>query len=432
MALSFADARAALLRELAALRPAGAPEPVELDAAWGRVLAEDARADRDQPPFDRSTRDGYAVRAADVAAASADRPVRLRIAGEAPPGRAFAGKVAPGAAVEILTGAPRPDGADAVVMIEHTARETGPGNGALVVVKRAVAAGENFVPRGSELPAGAVALPAGRRLGPAQLALLASLGVARPRVHPRPRVAILSTGDELVELAATPAPAQIRNSNRHALTAQVAAAGGVPVPLPIAPDRPDALAALCRRAFAEADLVLLSGGVSAGKYDYVEPVLAELGARVVFDGVDLRPGRPVVFGVAPAAGDRGRDPGGAPARPTPFFGLPGNPLSTLVTFALFARPAIDALSGAPPGPLAARAARLAVPFKQQPLALLAFVPARLADDPRDPAYGALCTPITSQGSGDLFAAAAADALMLVPPGTGELPAGAPVQAVTLG
>jgi molybdopterin molybdotransferase len=401
MTLALLDARAAVLRDLLADARSPRVEGVLLDQAVGRVLAAPLVADRDQPPFDRVTRDGFAVRAVDVAGASEATPVELGVDGEVPAGAELAGRVEAGRCVEIMTGAPLPAGADAVVMVEHTER---PSPGA-VRVRRAVAAGENVVPRGSELGQGAVALPAGARLDPAAVALAASLGCAEPQVRARPRVAIVSTGDELVEVAETPRPSQIRNSNRHSLTAQVARAGGAPLPAPIARDDPGALRAVLERALEGADLLLLSGGVSMGKHDYVEQVLADLGARVVFDSVDIRPGRPLVFGQV-----RGR----------PFFGLPGNPLSTMVTFELFVRPALAVLGGADAPPLHLMRAPLARPFRQRAVPLTVFVPARLETDGLATTVHAL----PSQGSGDLAAMARADVLMVIEPGTAEIAAGA--------
>jgi molybdopterin molybdotransferase len=402
MSLSLGAARATVIDEVRrSLGPLGA-EAVPLGEASGRVLAEDVRADRDQPPFDRSTRDGFALRAADVALAGG-APVTLAVVGEVPAGATFAGSVGPGTCVEIMTGAPVPDGADAVLMVEHAARLAG---GALSC-KRVVVAGENVVPRGSELRAGAVAFASGRRLDPAAIGLLASLGYARPLVRPRPRVAVLATGDELCAIEEQPSPSQIRDSNRHALSAQIVRAGGVPVILPIARDRPDALADLMERAVAASDLVLVTGGVSAGKYDFVEEVLAKLGGRVTFDGVDIRPGKPLVFG---ALGGR------------PFFGLPGNPLSTYVTFELFVRPALDLLAGlAQAEPLRLAAGRLAEDYVQRQLQLTVFLPAAVAGS--EGLAPPLVRPLRSQGSGDLGALAAADALLVIEPGTTTLPQG---------
>jgi molybdopterin molybdotransferase len=404
-ALPFEEARQAVIRELGAGH-APATERLELDEALGRILAVDIAADRDQPPFPRVTRDGFAVRAADVAGAAPGRPVTLSVIGEALPGALFPGEVAARQCVEIMTGAALPRGADAVVMVEYTQR---PGTGT-VAIERAVAADENVVARGSELAAGAVALSARHRLDPSALGLLASIGCARPEVFTRPRVAIVTTGDELVELAETPRPTEIRNSNRHSLSAQVTRAGGTPLPARIARDDRQALREVIEEALAGADLLLLSGGVSMGKYDFVEDVLAALGGRVVFDGVAIRPGKPLVFGQV---------------RGVPFFGLPGNPLSTIVTFELFVRPALALLGGANAAPLHFTQAPLAQDHSQRAVPLTVFVPARFEESGRVTAV----RPVPSQGSGDLAAMARADCLMVVAPGESQLLAGTAVRVL---
>lgn len=399
--LGWIEARRLVVDEIARGGPIGRTERVDLDAAAGRVLAEDVRLDRDQPPFDRATRDGFAARAADAGAP----PVELLVAGEARAGAPFGGEMAAGSCVEIMTGAPLPRGADAVVMVEDT-ETLAPDR---VLVRRAAAAGDNFVPRGSEGRSGALAMARGTRVDPASVALLASVGAAAPLVHARPRVAILPTGDEIVDVAATPGPAQIRNSNGWSLAAQVARAGGEAWRLPAARDEYGALRADVERALGGADLLVLSGGVSMGKYDLVERVLTDLGATIHFDAVAIRPGKPAVFGRV-----AGR----------PFFGLPGNPLSTLVTFELFARPAIAVLGGETPAPpLPLLRAPLAAAYRQRPLPLTLFVPAALEDD-----GGALrAAPLVTQGSGDLPAMARAHGFVVVPPGTAELPAGEMVE-----
>jgi molybdopterin molybdotransferase len=417
MSLSLHQARSRLIDEVSRLRAAGAGptlEPVDLSRSLGRVLAEGVYADRDQPPFHRSTRDGFAVRSADVARAGAGTEVVLAVLGEVAAGAAFAGAVGTGSAVEIMTGAPLPEGADAVVMIEHIERR-----GSSVVLRRPVEAGENVVRRGSELAAGALAQAAGRLIDPGSLGLLASLGCARPTVFARPRVAVVSTGDELVGVAETPTATQIRDSNRHALAAQIGRAGGEVVAFPTVRDDLSAVSSRLREAASAADMLLVSGGVSMGKYDHVERALSDLHAEIVFDGVDIRPGRPVVFGSLP----------GKPiSRPfsVPFLGLPGNPLSALVTFELFARPAIELLGGrATVPPLGLTCARLATDYAQRKLPLTVFAPARL--EPPVPADGigpALVRPIASQGSGDLASLAAADVFLVIEPGMTAIAAGA--------
>ncbi|HXZ19554.1 MAG TPA: molybdopterin molybdotransferase MoeA, partial [Candidatus Acidoferrales bacterium] len=328
--VSFEEARRLVEQHAVGVFP-GEMETVDLLAGLGRVLADGVVADRDFPPFDRATRDGYAVRAADLAKV----PARLEVvdevkAGDWPePGTC---SVARGQAVAIMTGAPLPAGADAVVMVEHTALaqsshpnaakdaalEWGTLGGKLVEVRRSVSAGENFVPRGAEAGAGQLLLDRGRRLDHAGIAIAASAGKSRVQVFRKPRVAVLSTGDEVVEIEATPGPAQIRNSNSYSLAAQVQSAGGEAVRLAIAPDEPKRLRALIEEGLA-CDLLLLTGGVSMGKYDLVEQVLGELKAEFYFTGSEIQPGRPVVFGSCaagalaradgkPAAGTRGRAP----------------------------------------------------------------------------------------------------------------------------
>jgi molybdopterin molybdotransferase len=377
-----------VVHEVASLRRTAAPYLSPIHDAVHLALAVPARADRDQPPFRRVTRDGFAIRAADV-------PGTLTIIGEAPPGKSFPTPLAAKQAIEIMTGAALPEGADAVVMVEHTERPSA----AQVTIARSIAPGENYVPRGSELAAGAEAYPAHRRLDPAGIALLASLGISHPTVYARPRVAIIATGDELVELTETPTPSQIRNSNRHGLAAQITRAGGTPIAQPIARDNPDMLREVIRNALPDTDLLLLSGGVSMGKYDLVEPILTELGAKIIFDGVAIRPGRPLVFGTI---------------NDIPFFGLPGNPLSTALTFELFVRPALDIVGGADPTPLRYTYARLATDYTQRAAPLTVFVPAVLeGSTPRDTAV----RPLNTQGSGDLAALARADCWMVLEPNT---------------
>jgi molybdopterin molybdotransferase len=409
MTLSLSEARAVVIAEVTRARalhpgPSAAICDVALGEAMGRVLAVDVRADRDQPPFPRSTRDGFAVRAADLTGIAAG-PVALRVIGEVAAGGIFTRTVETGTAVEIMTGAPVPAGADAVVMIEHTTRD--PASASEVKIGRAVTTGENIVPQGSELGAGAVARAAGTALDPASIGLLASIGCARPRVFARPKVAILGTGDELVPLDVTPRLAQIRDSNRYCLAALIERAGGQPLPLPIAPDDRGAIEAALAHAAAVADIILISGGVSMGKYDHVEAALHTLHARIIFDGVAIRPGKPLVFGLL--AGK-------------PFFGLPGNPLSALVTFQLFGAAAVELWGGrSAVSPLAFFGAQLAADHAQRPVPLTVFIPAAFA---RTGTTAPRVFPLPSQGSGDLAAMAAADGFLLIDPGVTALSTGA--------
>ncbi len=400
MPLSFIQAREKVLSTVPLARPAR--EDVPLEQAAGRVLAEEVRTDRDYPPFPRATRDGFALRSADVAAASKETPVSLAMLGEVRAGSEFSGQVAVAECVSIMTGAPVPAGADAVVMVEYTR----PGEAGQVWIERAAAPGENVVPRGSEAPAGSAVLAPGCRIGYAEIAMLASVGRARVPVYRRPRVAILSTGDEVVELDRQPLSFQIRNSNSYALRAQVVAAGGEPCPLPIAPDHHERLRALVEQGLG-ADLLLLSGGVSMGKYDLVEQVLSDLGAEIFFDGVNIQPGRPLVFGRVPREGE-GRF----------FFGLPGNPLSTMVCFELFARAALERLAGMVERPLVFLRARLAQPVRHKP-GLTRFLPARLGGE----AFAASVELVPWQGSGDVAALVEANGYLVVPEDRPELPAG---------
>jgi molybdopterin molybdotransferase len=405
--LPFVEARRAVERAARQWKPA-AVELVALAGSRGRVLAEPITADRDFPPFPRSTRDGYAVRAADLA----QLPAKLRVVGEIRAGGSWTGApLAAGQAAEIMTGAAAPPGADAVVMIEYTKRA-----GETVEVARAVAAGENIVPAGAEARAGSALLAPGTRLAHPQLALAAAAGRTELRVFPRPHVAILSTGDEVVEVAAEPGPRQIRNSNSYSLAAQVEAAGAVPVQLPIAPDQLEPLRRLLQQGLAS-DLLLITGGVSVGKYDLVEQALAELGAEFVFTGAAIQPGRPAVFGrVPPRSG----------ADPVPFLGLPGNPVSTMVTFQLFARPVLDALSGAAPQPLRFLQARLKSDLKTK-TGLTRFLPARLTGEFESVEVEA----IRWQGSGDMASTAEADCYLVVPPDRDTLKAGELVSILLL-
>lgn len=401
--LDFASARRRVEEQALGIAPPTV-ESVALEHAAGRVLAEHLPADREFPPFHRSARDGYALRAADVA----NVPARLRCVGRIKAGQHYTGALAPGDCVEIMTGAPLPKDADAVVMVEHTRRE-----GEQITVERAVAFGENFVPAGTEARRGQTVLAHGTRIAFPQIGVAASIGCARLKVYRKPRVAILPTGDELVEIGEQPGPDQIRNSNAWTLAAQVQAAGGGPLRLPIAPDEKDRLRELIAKGL-EADLLLLSGGVSKGEFDLVEPVLDGFGAEFFFTGALIQPGKPVVFG-------RVKDP-----KPTYFFGLPGNPVSTMVTFEIFVRPVLDALAGAPPAPLRFSSARLKSEVRTRG-GLTRFLPARLSGGPDSPQVEKLAW----QGSGDLFATAQANCWLVVPPGQERFPAGEPMTILLL-
>jgi len=391
--LRFEDAMAVVLAEAGGLTAAGGVEMVGLLGARGRVLAERVIADRDQPPFDRSTRDGYAVRAEDVAAGRGMRVVGSVRAGERWQGQALRESEA----VEIMTGAPLPDGADAVVMVEHVVVV---GDALRVQEGRELRVGENVVAREAEARSGDALLPVGRVMDAAEIAVAASCGAASVKVFARLRVAIVATGDELVELAAQPREWEIRNSNSYALAALVEAEGGAAVRLPIARDTLEDLRARIAEG-CEADLLLLSGGVSMGKFDLVEQVLAEAGAEFFFTGALIQPGKPIVFGRLPREDGQWRY----------FFGLPGNPVSTQVCFHLFVAPVLRALAGR--GDVAPRfvEARLSEDVKGG-ARVTRFLPAELVS-----AWDGVSVRVVGwQGSGDVAANARGSCYAVLPAG----------------
>jgi len=369
-------------------------EHLPLLEAAGRVLAEPILADRDQPPFARSTRDGFACRAAELERGA------LRITGLLRAGEPWTrGALNAEEAVEIMTGAAVPPGADCVAMVEHVTVADGQ---AQLNGQHRPETGENIVPLGAEARRGDAVIPAGRRLGPAEIAAAAACGAASVPVFVRPRVAIVSTGDELVDLAEAPLAHQIRNSNSYSLAVQAAAAGGEPEIFPIVHDDSAETEAAVRRA-QSSDLLLLTGGVSMGRFDYVEPALASAGAEFLFTGVRMQPGKPVVFGRL----------GGQP-----FFGLPGNPVSTMVTFALFVAPLLMTLGGESDAEPRLRIARLAEGIAVK-TGLTRFLPARMQRD----GNGTSVRRIPWQGSGDLTAAARANAFVVVPENRDKLDEG---------
>lgn len=370
------------------VRPIPPTESVDLEHAAGRVLAEDVVADRDMPALARSVRDGYAVRTIDL-------PGQLQVIGEVRAGERFSGEVGHGQAVEIMTGAPIPAGADAVVMVEHTSRVNG-----RVQIDRSAEPSQFINPRGCEAAAREVVLHRGNRLDYTDVAMLATFGRSSISVYRRPRVALIATGDEIVEVNETPQDFQIRNSNIYSLAAQVTRAGGVPEKLPVARDTEPHTREMIEQGLV-ADLLLLSGGVSAGKYDVVEKVFAALDARFYFDRVLIQPGQPLVFG-------RARD--------RFFFGLPGNPASTMVTFEIFARAALELLSGQDDVSLHMPLARLTRDFHHKP-GLTRFLPARLSAD------GSEVTPLRWSGSGDVPALTRANVYLVADPDRAEYPQG---------
>ena len=393
--LTYEQARQKVIEEVSKKRGPRAKVGLSVWDALGYVLAQDVKSDRAYPPFDRSTRDGYAVRAAEAKSGA-----KLRRAGEIKAGDTVTQPLAPRTCVQIMTGAAVPQGADAVVMIEHTRAEDDK-----VLFERDAQPGQNIVPRGSEGAAGQVLLSAGMRLGYAELALAAQVGAVQLQCAQKPRVAILSTGDEVVSVEKTAGSFQIRNSNSVSLAAQVRLSGGEPVLLGNAADRADDLREKIQRGLKE-DILVLSGGVSMGKYDLVEAVLKEMGAEFYFDAVAIRPGKPAVFG---RCGE------------TFVFGLPGNPVSTMVTFELFVAPAIDLLNGADARPLPLLEARLREALHEKP-GLTHFLPARVEWKVATAEVRAL----KWQGSGDVAALAKANCFLVVPADRAEVQTGEPV------
>ena len=392
-------------------------EPVVLGAALGRVLAEDVTSAIAVPPFDSSAMDGYAV----VAGPAAE----LDVVGEARAGHPYAGVVVPGSAVRISTGAVVPEGADAVVPVERTTAVKGGDSGDGVCVDRDMrgkrihdrvsvpetSPGANVRRAGEDIPLDAVVLQTGTRLGPAELGVAASVGRAELRCGKQPRVAVLVTGDELTEPGTPLGPGRIYGSNAFALAAQVERAGGVLTGRTTVPDDRDGTRAAIAQALDGADVVLISGGVSVGPHDHVKPALRELGVEERFWGVRLRPGKPAWFGTR---GD------------TLAFGLPGNPVSAMVTFQLFARPALAALQGAAPDAPRAQA-RLEEPIRRNPQREQA-IRVRLLQSENGP----VARPTTgAQGSHVLTSMLGADALAFIAPGEGEAAAGERVEVELL-
>jgi len=403
---------AALVAEHArriAERPTRRVERINLSSAAGRILAAPLSADDDQPPFPRSTRDGYACRSAE-----ASSHVTLPIAGSTHAGEAPAGPLPPASAWEIMTGAPVPSEADCVVMLEHVEKS---GTTIRLLPPRTISTGDNIVPRGAQSRRGEQILGSGISVGPAQIALAASCGYSNLEVFARPRVAILTTGDELVPIDATPGPGKIRNSNESMLAALVTSAGAEPVVFPTVADTAEALDAALAQA-AEADMLLISGGVSAGKYDLVEPALARLSAQFHFTGVKIQPGKPLVFGEIPRANS---------AHPQIFFGLPGNPISTACSFLLFAAPILAALTGSRETHPRFVLAQLACDTDRKTKAgLTRLLPALCTFNRSVNALPQVAT-VPWQGSGDLTAFAQSNCFLVIPEEIAHFEAGSTVR-----
>ncbi len=372
-------------------------ERIALRSALGRILAEEIRSSRDIPGFDNSAMDGFAVRAADVAGAGERSPRRLRVIETVAAGSMPTVRVNPGEAVRIMTGAPVPQGADSIVPVERTRA-----SGGMVEIMAEPALGEFVRPSGEDLRIGELVMNAGKRLSPADIGMLASLNHAMIDVYRRPRVAIVATGDELVDVDQVPTGAQVVNSSAYALAAAVEECGGEAVILKVARDTPEEIRARFNEA-AAMDAVLSTGGVSAGDFDHVKGILDELGMRTLFHGVAQKPGRPFKYGLI---GNR------------PMFGLPGNPVSTLVCFYLYARPALLKMGGHSALGLPRVTARCAADMKVANN-LTEFVRVRL--ERRGGELYALAAG--SQGSNILSALSRADGLLVGPARENLLKAG---------
>jgi molybdenum cofactor synthesis domain-containing protein len=377
-------------------------EAIPLEEAHERILAEDVFADMDLPPFDRARMDGYALRSQDASVA----PFTLKLIGEIAAGATFDGILGEGEAIKIFTGAPVPKGADAVQKVEVT--ET---DGVSVLIKEPVKPGQFITPQASEIRDGALVAPSGRAIAAAEMAVLASFGYKNVRVVRQPKVAVISTGSELVDVSVKPSAAQIRNSNSYSIAAYAKRAGAIVDNLGIVIDSSEATRQALLKAFEGRDVVITSGGVSMGDYDLVKAALLELGAEIFFDKVIIRPGKPTVFA------RRGN---------SWFFGLPGNPVSTSVTFNVFARTALRILQGDKEPHLPTTQAELASAIKDSS-SRRSYLPARLSIQNGH----AIAEPLKWVGSSDLVAFMNANALIIVREDVREIAAGSLVEILLL-
>ena len=404
--LSIAEATARI-QELVGQR-SSKPEMVPIDRALGRILARDITARRPLPPLDNSAMDGFALRSCDV-------PGQLSVLGTIAAGDPPGATLGAGQAWRIMTGAPLPAGADTVVI-----REDAVATREQVTVAETSALGDNIRRAGEDIGIGDLAVAAGARIGAGEIGLMAALGHAVVPVSRQPRVAIMSTGDELVGVDVVPGPGQIVNSNAYALAAQVREAGGIPVPAGIAPDRLGVLVDMLR-AGLECDVLLTSGGVSVGDFDHVKRAFADVGVNLDFWKVAMKPGKPLAFG--------------ASATGTLVFGLPGNPVSSMLSFEIFARPALLALQGATRTQRVRAQVRLTTPYRKR-VGRTHFVRARLqrvsgTGQPADAAQHLVATPLAKQGSGMISSMVGADALLEIPAEVERVAAGAWVSAILL-
>jgi len=397
--ISISEAIQIVISQIAQL-PA---QEIAIDLSHGRILAEDIVADTDLPPFDRAQMDGYAVRAADVA----NVPASLRIVGESAAGAGWHHEMKAGEAVRIMTGAPVPSGADAVQQVELT-RE----NDSQVEILAPVELGRSIVRQASEIKSGETVLRAGEEINAAMIATLASFGYAKVKVSRQPRVAVMATGSELVDVDQKPGQDQIRDSNNYTIEAYATMSNAVVERLPLAGDDTEELKRLISRAAEHADVLITSGGVSMGVYDFTKAALKELGAEIFFERVALRPGKPTVF---------------ARLGNTLVFGLPGNPVSVSVTFNLFVRTALRALQGASQTTLPVEHAVMAGNLKGS-IDRESYLPATLRTDEKGML---LAQPLKWGGSSDFVSFARATALINLPAGAGIIESGTSVTIVRL-
>jgi len=399
--ISVVDAIETVARVVRAL----GTQRVELSDCAGRILAEDIVADTDLPPFDRAQMDGYAVRAADVA----NTPAQLRIVGESAAGAGWHHEMNAGEAVRIMTGAPVPAGADAVQQVELTREPNGAG---VVEILEPVETGRSIVKRANEIKSGETVLRAGEEINAQTIATLASFGYAQVKVGKRPRVAVMATGSELVDVNQKPGRDQIRDSNNYTIEAYAKSAGAIVERLPLAGDDTEQLKQQMSAAVERCDVLVTSGGVSMGVYDFTKTAFRELGAEIFFERVALRPGKPTVFG---RIGE------------TLIFGLPGNPVSVAVTFNLFVRAALRAMQGATETSLPEMTAVLARDVKGSK-DRESYLPAVLRTDEKGTL---LAEPLKWGGSSDFVSFARATALINVPADVKVVVAGTAVGIVRL-
>ena len=393
------------LQIVVAHSPTLTAEQIDLPRALGRYLAQDVVADSDLPPFDRSQMDGYAVRAEDTHSA----PVKLRIVGESSAGNGWHHELQSGEAVRIMTGAPVPAGADSVQQVELT---RGVENESVEIIEPVVK-GRSIVRRGSEIQKGVTVLQKGELITAAAMAVLAAFGYSQVRVGREPRISVLATGSELVPVDQQPGPEQIRDSNNYSIEAYAQLAGAQVERLPLAADDQKKLLRIIAEAAERSDLVITSGGVSMGVYDFTKAALRELGAEIFFERVALRPGKPTVFGRLPQG--------------TLVFGLPGNPVSVAVTFNLFTRTALLCMQGAREPSLKIESAVLARPAKGS-LDRESYLPAQLRTSDEGEL---LVDPLKWGGSSDFVNFVYSTALIIIPAGVREVAQGAKVSIVKL-